>query len=65
MLDKLSKGLFSGVLSSMPSFIACHIPERSSRAKIGYDYILPSALSTRDLEIWIWDYWFVMDNQQI
>ena len=36
MLKKLSKGIFSGVLSSMPSFIAYHTPEWKSHAKIGF-----------------------------
>ena len=53
MLKKLSKGIFSGVLSSMPSFIAYHTPEWKSHAKIGFGQILPLALSARDLEIWI------------
>ena len=33
----------------MHSFIACDIPDGPSRVQIGFDQILPLALSTRDL----------------
>ena len=47
----ISKGTtqFRAFISNMRSFIACHIPDRQSRAQIGFDQLSPLALSTRDL----------------